>query len=78
VQRLLATRSVARAIRSARSPTSISEFYRQFDVFKFATTLDALLDLQESTAKALAAMFDQRIEAMMLWRAMRNRSGTLG
>jgi hypothetical protein len=53
---------VARAIRSARTPNSVSEFYRTFDIFQFATKLDALLELLDSTADALAATWDQRGE----------------
>jgi hypothetical protein len=51
---------VARAIRSARTPNSVSEFYRTFDIFQFATKLDALLELLDSTADALAAEWDRR------------------
>jgi hypothetical protein len=55
---------VTRAIRSARSPNSVSEFYRNFDIFQFATRLDAVLDLLASTADALAATWDMREEPM--------------
>jgi hypothetical protein len=51
---------VVRAIRSARSPKLASDFYRNFDIFRFASKLDALLDLLDSTADALAAEWDQQ------------------
>jgi hypothetical protein len=48
---------VGRAIRSSRSgdPESVSQYYRSFNVVQFAKTLDALLNLLDSTADALAA-----------------------
>ena len=55
---------VTRTIRSAKHPKSVSEFYRNFDAFTFATKLNALLDLLDSTADALAAEWDLRSEAM--------------
>ncbi|MGD1070312.1 MAG: hypothetical protein ABSB15_09235 [Bryobacteraceae bacterium] len=54
---------VARAIRSSRSPNLVSEYYRNFDIFKFATKLDSLLDLLDSTADALAATWDRCADA---------------
>ena len=54
---------VARTIRSARNPQSVSDFYRHFDIFQFATKFDALLDLLDSTADGLAAECDLRSEA---------------
>ena len=56
---------VSRAIRHARTgdPHSVSQYFRIFDIFQFATTLDSLLDLLDSTAHALAAESDQRAEA---------------
>jgi len=53
---------VGRVIRSAGSPNCASEFLRNFDIFKFATKLDALLQLLDSTADALAAEWDQRTD----------------
>ena len=53
---------VARAIRSARTPNLVSEFYRTLDIFKFATRLDALLELLNSTADGLAATWDMQKE----------------
>jgi hypothetical protein len=52
---------VSRAIRNSRTkgPDSVSEFYRDFDIFRFATRLNALLELLDSTADALAAEFDR-------------------
>jgi hypothetical protein len=55
---------VARAIRSSRSPNSVSENYRTFDLFKFATRLDAVLDRLDSSADALAATWDMQTNAM--------------
>ena len=46
---------VARAIRSASSPNAVSEFLRAFDIFQLATKLEAMLDLLDATADALAA-----------------------
>jgi hypothetical protein len=57
---------VTRAIRSSGSPNSLSEFYRTFDIFQFATRVDALLELLDSTADALAAARDQSAEAIGL------------
>jgi hypothetical protein len=54
---------VCRAIRSSRSPNSVSDFYRTFDIFQFAAKLDALLELLDSTADALAAEWDHREES---------------
>jgi hypothetical protein len=53
---------VTRTIRSARTgdPDSLSEFHGNFDIFQFAGTLDALLDLLDSTADAMAAEWDLR------------------
>jgi hypothetical protein len=53
---------VPRAIRHSRTgdPHSISQYFRTFNIFQFAAILDALLDLLESTADALAAEWDQR------------------
>ncbi len=53
---------VGRAIRSSRNPNTASEYIRNFDIFQFAKRLDALLDLLNSTADALAATWDQRTE----------------
>jgi hypothetical protein len=53
---------ITRAIRSstAGGANSVSQYYREFDVVRFANNLDALLDLLNSTAEALAATWDQR------------------
>jgi hypothetical protein len=53
---------VTRAIRSARTPSSVSKFLRTFDLLTFATRLDALLTLLDATADALAAELDQRTD----------------
>jgi hypothetical protein len=55
---------VARAIRSSstKSPNSVSEYYRTFNIVQFAKKLDGLLDLLDATADALAATWDQRAE----------------
>ena len=55
---------VTRTIRLAVSdgPDSILQYYRAFDVERFAKTLDGLLDLLDATADALAAMWDQRAD----------------
>jgi hypothetical protein len=52
---------VARAIRSSRTegPSSVSQYYRTFNVGQFVKKLDALLDLLDVTADALAATWDQ-------------------
>jgi hypothetical protein len=54
---------VARIVRSSRNPQSVSEFYRTFDIFNFSRRLDAVLNLLDSTADALAAEWDLRGEA---------------
>jgi hypothetical protein len=53
---------VSRAVRHSRTgdPHSISQYFRTFDIFQFAKSLDALLTLLDSTADALAAESDQR------------------
>ena len=53
---------VGRANRSSRAkdPNSVSQYYRTFNVAQFATKLDALLDMLDVTADALAATWDQR------------------
>jgi len=55
---------VARAIRSstAEGPNSISQYYRAFNVVRFAKKLDGLLDLLNATADALTATWDERKE----------------
>ena len=54
---------VARAMRSASAPNSVSEFYRNLDIFQFVMKLDGLLELLDSTADGLAATWDMRDEA---------------
>jgi hypothetical protein len=56
---------VSRAIRHARTgdPPSVSQYFLTFSIFRFATSLDALLELLDSTADALAAEWDRRAEA---------------
>jgi hypothetical protein len=56
---------VPRAIRHSRTgdPHSISQYFRTFDIFQFAKSLDALLELLDSTADALAAEWDRRVKA---------------
>ena len=55
---------VTRAIRSAgaKDPKSVSQYYRTFNVVRFAKKLDSLLDLLDVTADALAATWDQHAE----------------
>jgi hypothetical protein len=57
---------VARAIRSSKSkgPNSVSEFSRAFNIFQFATRLEALLELLDAMADALAAEWNRREETM--------------
>jgi len=54
---------VVRIVRSSRNPQLASNFYRTFDIVQFAMRLDAVLNLLDSTADALAAEWDQRGEA---------------
>ena len=56
---------VSRAIRHSRTgdPHSVSQYFRTFAIFNFATRMDALLELLDSTADALAAEWDQRANA---------------
>jgi hypothetical protein len=55
---------VARALRSSQptGPGSAWEYYRTFNIAELAKRLDALLDLLDITADALAATWDQRAE----------------
>ena len=55
---------VARAIRSssAGGKGSVSQYYRTFNVVQFAKRMDALFDLLDVTADALAATWDQQAE----------------
>jgi hypothetical protein len=57
---------VTRAIRSARAkgPNSVSQYYRTFNVVQFAKRMDALFDLLDVTADALAATWDQQAKEM--------------
>jgi len=54
---------VARSIRSAETPNSVSEFYRDFDILTFAANMDALLTLLTVTSDALAATWDLQEDA---------------
>jgi hypothetical protein len=49
-----------RAIHSAGRQKPVSEFYRTFDIFEFAMKLDAVLELLDGTADALAAEWNAR------------------
>jgi len=42
--------------------TSVSQYYRTFNVVQFAKRMDALFDLLDVTADALAATWDQQAE----------------
>ena len=55
----------ARAIASSTTPQTNLEYYRQFDISRFSKQLEALLDLLDSTADALAAEWDMRQEALI-------------
>ena len=57
---------VTRAIRSssAGGKGSVSQFYRTFNVVQFAKRMDALFDLLDVTADALAATWDQQAETL--------------
>ena len=57
---------VTRLIRSRRTggPDSVAQYVQNFDIFGFAAKLDALLDLLNSTADALAAEWNVRETAM--------------
>ena len=57
---------VTRAIRSsgAGGKSSVSQYYRTFNVVQFTRRMDALLDLLDVTADALAATWDHRAECM--------------
>lgn len=51
---------VTRSVQSATTSESVSEFYRSFNIVRFASRMDALLDLLDSMADALAAAWDQQ------------------
>ena len=57
---------VTRAIRSssAGGKGSVSQYYRTFNVVQFAKRMDALFDLLDVTADALAATWDQQAKEM--------------
>ena len=55
---------VAKVVHSIKreGPDAITKFYRTFEIMLFAKKLDALLDLLDATADALAATWDQQAD----------------